>query len=369
MDELDNILAEIGVSTEQPQTPSSPAVQSVAADVFDEVLSEMGFPATETPVESSEEIEEEEETQEVSDGRTYNPTDYADVEYNIEVAPATPMVESGRRVLEAINHAVESARTSAPEPVQEEEDNHIEPNSPTLLMDATTSRFSGAEWYNEIQKKSVILAGLGGIGSYVAFQLARMNIAKLVLYDDDIVEAANMSGQFYGTDSIGINKANAMCNIISNYTSMRNVYAIAEKFTSQSETGNIMICGFDSMKARSMYFYSWCEHVDKLPQEEKMNCLFIDGRLSIDLLQVLCIRGDDEYSKHRYEQEYLFSDREAEATVCSLKQTTYLACMIGSVIVNLFTNWVAGLLNPIIPYDLPFFTAYNAQNMLFKTEN
>ena len=51
-----------------------------------------------------------------------------------------------------------------------------------------------------------------------------------------------------------------------------------------------------------------------------------------------------------------------------MKQTTYLACMIGSVMTNLFTNFVAGLLDPIIPYDLPFFTEYDAQHMIFKTE-
>ena len=52
-----------------------------------------------------------------------------------------------------------------------------------------------------------------------------------------------------------------------------------------------------------------------------------------------------------------------------MKQTTYLACMIGSLMVNLFTNFVAGTLNPILPYDLPFFTEYDAQNMIFNTES
>jgi hypothetical protein len=70
----------------------------------------------------------------------------------------------------------------------------------------------------------------------------------------------------------------------------------------------------------------------------------------------------------RYSNNYLFSDDEADETVCSMKQTTYLACMIGSLMTNLFTNFVANLLNPVIPYDLPFFTEYDAQNMIFKTE-
>jgi hypothetical protein len=68
-----------------------------------------------------------------------------------------------------------------------------------------------------------------------------------------------------------------------------------------------------------------------------------------------------------YKDSYLFSDADADATVCSMKQTTYLACMIGSLMTNLFTNFIASSLDPIIPYDLPFFTEYDAQNMIFKT--
>jgi uncharacterized protein YfaT (DUF1175 family) len=70
----------------------------------------------------------------------------------------------------------------------------------------------------------------------------------------------------------------------------------------------------------------------------------------------------------RYEEEFLFSDREADATICSMKQTTYLASMIASIISNLFINFVANSTNPALPYDLPFFTQYDAQNMIFKTE-
>ena len=71
----------------------------------------------------------------------------------------------------------------------------------------------------------------------------------------------------------------------------------------------------------------------------------------------------------RYEEEFLFDDSEADETVCSMKQTSYLAAMIGSIITNLFTNWCANLVEPIVPYDLPFFTEYNAQHMIFKTEH
>lgn len=245
----------------------------------------------------------------------------------------------------------------------------LQRNSLTLLMDTTTSRFSGTEWYNEIQKSRIILAGLGGIGSWAALQIARMHPTSLILYDPDRVEAVNMSGQLYSTQNIGDYKVEAIANLIGKYTSMQSVFAIRERFTKESEAGDIMICGFDNMSARRVFFNKWREHVLSKPEEERKNCVFIDGRLSIDTLQVFCITGKDEFNMQRYEREFLFSDSEADATVCSMKQTTYLACMIGSVIVNLFTNFIAGLLNPIIPYDLPFFTQYEAQHMLFKTEN
>ena len=242
-------------------------------------------------------------------------------------------------------------------------------NSPTLLIDESTSRFSGAEWFSEIQKQRIIIAGIGGIGSNAAFQIARMVPANITMYDDDNVEMVNMAGQLYSYNDVGKAKVNAMADMITSYTTMRNINAIKDKFTPITEAGDIMICGFDNMRARETFFDSWCHHMTDKSDEDRAKCLFLDGRLSMDTLQIFCIKGDDIYNILRYKQEFLFKDSEADATICSMKQTTYLACMIGSLMTNLFTNFVASTLNPIIPYDLPFFTEYDAQNMIFKTES
>lgn len=271
-----------------------------------------------------------------------------------------PSQEVSQDALEAFNAAIETVASPVPEPL-------IPYNSPTLLLNDATSRFSGTEWYNEIQRQKIILAGCGGIGSWTVLQLARMNPAALFMYDDDTVEQANMSGQLYCHDDIGKAKVDAMGDMISSYTTMHNIYAIKDKFTANSEAGDVMICGFDNMSARKTFFTAWNNHVMAKPEEERKKCLYLDGRLSIDTLQVFCITGDNDWAMAEYADKYLFTDAEAEETQCSLKQTTYLACMIGSVIVNLFTNWTANLLNPVIPYDLPFFTEYDAQNMIFKT--
>lgn len=269
--------------------------------------------------------------------------------------------------VEETEEEVEESTTSTENNTSD--DAKIPLNSPTLLIDESTTRFSGAEWFNEIQKARIIVAGIGGIGSNVAFQLARMIPANLTLYDDDNVEMVNMAGQLFSSNNIGESKVNAIANMIYDYTSMKQVLAIKDKFTSDKEPGDIMICGFDNMRARRTFFNSWYNHISDKSEEEKSKCLYLDGRLSIDTLQILCIRGDDQYNIERYEKEFLFADYEADATVCSMKQTTYLACMIGSLMVNLFTNFIANTLNPVIPYDLPFFTEYDAQNMLFKTES
>lgn len=280
----------------------------------------------------------------------------------IDSGRVVPIPEDEITSLAVSTSGVESSsETSVEQPL-------IPVNSPTLLMDDTTSRFSGAEWYNEIQRQRVIIAGCGGIGSNVCLQVARMAPASMVLYDDDVVETVNMAGQLYCTNDVGKSKVDAIVDMITSYTSMRNIYALKQKFDESCEAGDIMICGFDNMSARKAFFGAWQFHVHSKPEEEKKKCLFLDGRLSIDTLQVFAMTGDDIANMRRYCDNFLFSDADADETVCSMKQTTYLACMIGSVMTNLFTNFVAGLLDPIIPYDLPFFTEYDAQHMIFKTE-
>ena len=250
------------------------------------------------------------------------------------------------------------------------EDAHqeIPTNSATLLVDEATSRFSSAIWYENIQKKTVILAGVGGIGSYVGFLLARMKPASMFIYDDDIVEAVNMSGQLYGQSDLGRLKVYALAEMIRNYAGYSSVFAISERFTNESEASDIMICGFDNMAARKLFFNKWLSYVQSKSEEERKNCLFIDGRLAAEEFQVLCIKGDDEYNINRYSNEYLFSDAEADETICSYKQTTFCANMIASYMVNLFVNFCANQCEPLIDRDLPFLTTYNAETMYLKTE-
>ena len=376
MDDINDILHNCGIEnlptpipqSEEPVTSTESNI-SITEDDIDNILEENGYLNT------------------VEEGNGILDPEFEDIENN-EETPVDNLSQAEEEFQEALEEHLSNNTDSTEEPLQEERatvnpcdvitadtssisnDNAKIPlNSPTLLVDESTSRFSGAEWFNAIRNTKVIIAGLGGIGSNVAFQIARMIPLNLTLYDADEVELANMAGQLYSLADVGKNKVDAIADMIRLYTSINTVNAIPRNFTARTEPGDIMICGFDNMRARSVFFTSWKNHIENKSMKERAKCLYLDGRLSMDCLQVLCIKGDDEYNIDRYNKEFLFSDIDADATVCSMKQTTYLACMIGSIMTNLFTNFVAGTLNPVIPYDLPFFTEYEAQSMIFKTES
>jgi hypothetical protein len=130
-----------------------------------------------------------------------------------------------------------------------------------------------------------------------------------------------------------------------------------------------MICGFDNMAARKLFFMKWTEHVYNKPETERKHCLFIDGRLAAEELQVLAFTGDNEWAINEYRSKFLFSDEEADTTVCSYKQTTYMANLIGSLMVNIFVNFVANEVAGWDDRDVPFFTSYDGLTMFFKTQN
>jgi ubiquitin-like modifier-activating enzyme 5 len=63
--------------------------------------------------------------------------------------------------------------------------------------------------YEKIRTHSAIIVGVGGVGSVTAEMLVRCGIGKLILYDYDKVELANMNRLFYTPDQMGLDKVEA----------------------------------------------------------------------------------------------------------------------------------------------------------------
>ena len=279
------------------------------------------------------------------------------------VIPASDL-ELLERTLEEVHNDSINNNTET----EELENKEIPENSKTIEVDDYTSRFSGANWYYEIQSKTIIIAGCGGIGSNTVFQIARMKPDSIIIYDNDTVETGNISGQLFRKDQIGEFKVNAISSIIRDFSNYYSVRAFNELYSYNSSVSSIMICGFDNMEARRIFFNNWLKYVRTIDEKDRKYCLFIDGRLSFDTIQVFAITGDDTFNIQRYSKDFLFSDKEADETICSLKQTTYLACMIASIITNNLVNFCANLAAGFNINSVPFLTEYDSNNMYLKTE-
>ncbi|KAL0238812.1 hypothetical protein PCE1_004503 [Barthelona sp. PCE] len=63
--------------------------------------------------------------------------------------------------------------------------------------------------YEEIREKTVLLVGVGGIGSTAAEMLTRCGVGKLIMYDYDTVELSNMNRLFFRPNQAGMSKVDA----------------------------------------------------------------------------------------------------------------------------------------------------------------
>lgn len=220
------------------------------------------------------------------------------------------------------------------------------------------SRFKGADWFTIAREQEVILAGLGGIGSWTSIFLSRLGLKELILFDSDVFESHNMSGQAVTRDDVGKNKAVAAADKALAYSNYET--AVFNSFYRKEDnpiTTKVMICGFDNMKARKEYYEMWKQDINAdCPQDY----LFIDGRLTAELFQVFVIKGNDKYAQAEYETNWLFGDDIADETDCTFKQTTHLAAMIASFIVNHFVNWCSSFSETNFPRRIPWFTEYNS---------
>lgn len=68
----------------------------------------------------------------------------------------------------------------------------------------------GEELQKKISGATVAICGLGGLGSNIAFALARAGIGKLILIDFDSVDITNLHRQQYKASQIGMNKTEAL---------------------------------------------------------------------------------------------------------------------------------------------------------------
>lgn len=230
-------------------------------------------------------------------------------------------------------------------------------NKPYPLVSESTIRFSSAPWFNIINKMHIGVIGAGGIGSFAAFYIARLNPMLLTIYDEDKIEEVNMAGQLYSKTSLGRKKSQEIADFICNYTETSAYCYDHFRYFEDYIPFDIVVCGIDNMVGRKRLFESWAKYAKDNDEE----LIFIDGRLAAEKFQIFFISNKDDFALEEY-KKYLFTDEEADETICSYKQTSYCSGMIGSFITNLIVNYAANKCKNVYR-QLPFYTEYSADTM------
>ena len=76
---------------------------------------------------------------------------------------------------------------------------------------ARTEILLGAEAMRRLRETSVMVCGIGGVGSYAAEALARAGIGRIIIIDRDVVEESNINRQVHATyATVGLPKTAAM---------------------------------------------------------------------------------------------------------------------------------------------------------------
>lgn len=258
------------------------------------------------------------------------------------------------------------------ENVEEVSDNTLQELPQSLFFKENTSRFSSALWAENIQNCSIFVFGIGGIGSWTSLLISRLNPLRISLMDPDKIELSNLSGQFYEVKDVDLYKVDSLRRSIINYSDFYKINTYSVRFDETQfdriKNYDIFICGFDNMTSRKVAFNIFkdvCNYISHYNLRKTL--LFIDGRLDAEELQIFCFTSKDEYYMKLYEEKYLFDTSESEHTVCSYKQTSYLASMIGSLITNLVVNHVTNRIEENLT-SLPFLTTFNSITMNLKQE-
>lgn len=89
----------------------------------------------------------------------------------------------------------------------------VDSNPYSRLM--ALQRMGIVQEYERIRQKSVAVVGVGGVGSVTADMLTRCGIGKLILFDYDKVELANMNRLFFTPDQAGLSKVEAAARTLN----------------------------------------------------------------------------------------------------------------------------------------------------------
>ena len=110
---------------------------------------------------------------------------------------------------------------------------------------------------DRLRECRMAVCGLGGLGSNIALNLARMGVGSLLLIDYDIVEPSNLNRQQYYVDQIGMKKSEAtLANLkrVNPYLDydVRDMYIDRDNIVGLFDGCDVIIEAFDRAENKAM---------------------------------------------------------------------------------------------------------------------
>ena len=176
------------------------------------------------------------------------------------------------------------------------------------------------------------IIGCGGIGSFLAYDLAMLGLAEnLILWDNDTVEDHNIPNQNFLLEHIGMSKCVALADFINKKcgTSPK----VKERFFTEDShilNGIVILCT-DSIDSRKLVY-------NDVKTRENVIAI-IDGRLGGESFVVYTTMLNDPNDIKNYETTF-FDAKETQELPCTAKAIIY----VGAYIAALMTKQVKDIL-------------------------
>ncbi len=180
---------------------------------------------------------------------------------------------------------------------------------------------------------AIHIVGIGAMGSRIAELLVRLGVSKINIWDFDIVEAKNITNQYYTTNYIGQPKTAALSDMLKKINPKLEVKEHG-KYTDQTLSGYVFLC-VDSIELRYKIATSQKDNT-------KVLAMF-DTRMRLEDAQSYAADWHDEIQKKTFISSMEFTDADAvEATPVSACGTTL---SVASTVVSTAAFTVSNFMN------------------------
>ena len=182
----------------------------------------------------------------------------------------------------------------------------------------------------ECLDQAIHIIGCGAIGSFTALALAKMGYTNLDVWDDDTIEIENMNCQFYRHSDVGRLKAEALHDLLADFTDA-DIGVHTERYEGVAPLPGIVISAVDSMAARQMI---WDAHTTRGLATQ----LVIDPRMGAETALCYAMRPMVQADQTSYAAT-LYTDAAAVHERCTAKATMYTACMLSGFVAKVVKDF------------------------------